>query len=278
MVHIIFVFLFTLLLQADIALASCCASSSAASVGRLSKHERASVSMQSVFQTTMGHFSEQARHQFGAKPHRPHFALLNSIELMARLLPWLEPVALIPAEITWNWQNTNASFSDIGAGARIGVVSYEYLNRWPTLALVLMAKNGAGVWWGSPSLIIEKSIHDIVFGLNYGLEIPFRPALKDALWPGLKNNLSFGISGPLGPNWMLSLSNLWTWQQETRINNEILFSTDKRKTNLSAALTWSIHSHVKVKSHVGIDLPVHYIGKNLPTNFSLGFAIRMGVY
>lgn len=291
-----FCLLLGLLVPSKVVIASCCASSSAVSVGRLSKHERASVTMNTALQATLGNFSERARHQFGVRSYQPPFAWQNSLELLARLASWLEPVLIIPAEVKWSQQRIGASLGDVSAGARIAAVPYEYLNRWPTLTLIALAKapwgesgtehkfiwpeeiTSAGVWWISPGVLVEKSVKNIVLGINYGIEFPLKPSKKEMLWPGLKNNISFGISGPLIKNWAWSISNVWMWQNVTRTNNERLFNTDKRRVSLSAALLWSIHSHVKLKSNLGIDVPIHHLGKNLPANLTLGLAMRIGVY
>lgn len=291
-----FCLLLGLLVPSKVVIASCCASSSAVSVGRLSKHERASVSMNTALQATFGNFSEQARHQFGVRSYQPPFAWQNSLELMTRLASWFEPVIIIPTEVKWSQQRIGASLGDVSAGARIGAVPYEYWNRWPTLTLVTLVKaplgesgaedkflqpeaiTSAGVWWISPSVLVEKSIKNIVIGLSYGIELPLKPSKIDMLWPGLKNNGSFGISGPLVHNWAWSISNVWMWQNVTRTNNEPLLNTDKRRVSVSAALLWSIHSHIKLKSSLGIDVPIHHLGKNLPANLTLGLAMRIGVY
>jgi hypothetical protein len=273
--------------------ASCCSATSASSVGRLQKHERAAITLAHQTSYLAAVFSSTGTRQPRPRRDLPHLIFTNDLGLIFRLLPYVEPVAKVPLLVQVTRHRVGGGLGDVSLGARFNILPYEIRDLWPKVSLVLLTKlptgkaanaphediTGFGLPWILPSLLLESSVKNYMLGLNYGAEIPVVTAEhRQELVPGFMQNVVASVNRPLFGRSTGGLNVSYIWHAPMKVENTRVPNSERRKLNVGLNLQLPLSSLVSVQTHAGADLPFNHWGKNVGTQIVAGVSLRLGVY
>ena len=282
-----------ILLIADVKLyASCCSSAATSGVGRLLRHERASVELATATKLVTGHFDDRARFKGGHPPMSPYLVVEPELIIVARVFDFLEPFAKIPLRIQKSDLRVGAHIADISLGARASIVREDIITGFPAISLIGSVRmptgesmttdaedrSGTGNYLLSASILLEKEIAQINFAVGYGLSLEpdyFRPV---SFKPGLIHSPLFAIGFSPHESGLLSCTWSMNFHGQPQFESRSLIDADKRKMTIALAYSRALHSHIKVNVQLGSDVPFSYLGKNITSEAFIRFGLRFGVF
>lgn len=284
-----YIFLFCLIFGAQLR-ASCCSSSSAGGVGRLLRHERAMVEMSMSTRYVYGRFNSESSFSGGHIGHLPHVIIEPEIQMVTRLFWFFEPFLRLPARIQTSDVRTGANISDITFGARQPIIKENFFTHAPAIFLLESVRIPTGsaikhdstleaediTSTGHPlitlGILLEKDIKRITYGLSYNFSLEPHHRRDQWHFDTFIHAPSFSTGFYAHDKGFLSFSLSPTFHYVSGLG------LHQRKVGVAASYAQTLHSHIKLNSTIGVDVPISYLGKNSNSEFFVRLGLRFGVF
>lgn len=265
---------------------SCCSQAASGGAGRLLAHERALIEVSSKGSFVAGSFDQNSNFSFGHKS-LPYTSFEQNLHIMARVVDYFMPFIHVPVVLKKSEAALGGGLSDIAIGARSQILKEGYFLHWPSIALVSALKipsgqkstkeaplsnveiTGSGTYQAALSLILEKDIASVTYGLSYGLLIESAR---------LGHALSLTSNFLIHKNANLNFSLAPTFYGSTKIDGQKLVGSDQRKLTIALGYSLKLHSQLALNINVGSDVPLSTLGKNSNCEFFSKLAFRFGVF